>query len=68
VSETEAKSHLTAILADFTPGAVLHFLGDLLGQEATETAVNTPERAERLREVEAALIVVGMGVEATLFR
>jgi len=62
MTEKQAKKQLRKMLADFTPGTVLHFLGEIFEQRAEQT--NDPSAAERCKNVECTLFVVGLGIDA----
>lgn len=61
MTEQQAKRHLTKMLGSFTPGSILHLLA-----EVVVSAEADGERAEQSRQVEHALIVVGLGIDALL--
>jgi hypothetical protein len=65
VTEKRAKQHLWRMLEDFTAGTLLHFLADLFRDDA-EVARRAGDdlAARQCRNVEAALFVVGMGIDA----
>jgi hypothetical protein len=65
VDDTQAKRLLADMLESFTAGSVLHLLGEVLleGAEQDAEGEGDPD-LERAREVEAALYVVGLGVDS----
>ena len=65
MKEKEAKKALRKMLRSFTPGSLLHVLGDIYGELAEEASRTEHAPAfERFKAVECALIVVGMGIDA----
>lgn len=65
MTEKQAKKQLRKMLADFTPGTVLHFFGEVFRELADEARRdNDPIAVERRKNVECALFVVGLGVDA----
>ena len=65
MTDDEAGRLLRALLARYTPGAVLHLLADALAGDAA--AAGWPDgdpRHARLAAVRDALFVVGLGVDA----
>jgi hypothetical protein len=67
MTEDRAKKQLAKMLRSFTTGSILHLIADLC-REASEEASEQQDAklSEQYRTVEAALIVVGDGVDATL--
>ena len=65
MSEKEAKRLLRRMLDTFTAGTVLHLLGEVFRNdaEAARQAGDTTA-ADQCRNVEAALFVVGLGLDA----
>ena len=62
--EPEAKRILRSMLTDFSPGSILHLLGDVFRENAEEACQYEDELAfERCKSLEAALYVVGIGVD-----
>jgi RNA polymerase-interacting CarD/CdnL/TRCF family regulator len=67
MTHDKAKKQLAKMLRSFTTGSILHLLADLCREEAEEAREQQDARLyEQCRTVEAALIVVGCGVDATL--
>jgi hypothetical protein len=65
MKEAVAKKHLRRMLRDFTPGSILHLLADLFQEDADEARQQDDSQAyERYKTVEAALLVMGMGLDA----
>ena len=65
VNDAEAKGLIGKLLDGYTPGSVLHLLGDVLHANAGAAERDgDPERAERLREAGTTLYVVGAGIDA----
>jgi hypothetical protein len=65
MKEAAARKHLRRMLRDFTPGSILHLLAGLFAEDAEEARrQNDPLAYERCKSVEAALLVVGIGVDA----
>jgi N-acetylmuramic acid 6-phosphate (MurNAc-6-P) etherase len=69
MTATTAKRHLRSMLGSFTAGSVLHLLGEVF-EELVEDARrrNDELRHRQCREVQATLVVVGMGVDAAFPR
>lgn len=65
MKEKEAKKVLRKMLRDLTPGSILHLLATVFHEDA-EVASRTEDSPayERLKAVECALFVVGLGVDA----
>ncbi len=65
MTEEKAKKQLTTMLRSFTPGSILHLLAEVY-RESAERARRRRDQTlyEQCRTVEAALIVVGYGVDA----
>jgi hypothetical protein len=69
VKEANAKRQLRRMLEKFTPGTVLHFLGDLFHDEAEGARLESdPLIYERCRNAERFLFVAGIGLDAALPR
>ena len=67
MTEDRAKKQLAKMLRSFTTGSILHLIADLCREEAEQARERQDARLyEQYRTVEAALIVVGDGVDATL--
>lgn len=64
MTEAEAKGQLSEMLDDLTVGSVLHLLAEIFTEEAAST--NDAEHAQRCRQVEHTLFVVGLGLDAVL--
>ena len=65
MSEKQAKRHLKKMLGSFTPGSILHLLADISGELAEEARRDDDDETyHRCKNVEIALIVFGMGVDA----
>jgi hypothetical protein len=65
VTEKRAKKQLRRLLDTFTAGTVLHLLAEVFREEAQEARRAGDRTALRqCRSVEAALYVVGMGIDA----
>jgi hypothetical protein len=62
MTEKEARKQLRKMLGSLTCGSILHLLGDLHRERAAKE--NDAQAAEQLRNVEIALLVVGLGVDA----
>ena len=69
MSEAQAKQHLKDILASFSPGTILHLLGQVI-REAEEARLGGLDEVaeERVRDAEACLWVASYGIEAALPR
>ncbi len=65
MTEQRAKKQLRRMLDDFTAGTVLYFLADVFREDA-EAARQAGDdlAATQCKNVEAALFVVGMGIDA----
>ena len=63
MNEQQAKRHLAKMLGSFTPGSILHLLAEVI-----TTSEADGERAEQSRQVEHALVVLALGIEAMLPR
>ena len=65
MKEKTAKEQLRKMLASFTPGSVLDIMAGIY-REAAEDASHESDAVlyERCKNVERALIVVGLGVDA----
>jgi hypothetical protein len=61
MNEQQAKRHLTKILGSFTAGSILHLLAEVVASAEADG-----ERAAQSRQVEHALIVLGLGIDAML--
>lgn len=61
MDEAEAKKTLKKMLKSFTPGSILHLLADLFREDAEKASA---QARERLKTIEHALVIVGMGVDA----
>jgi hypothetical protein len=69
MTEDRAKRQLARMLRSFTAGSVLHLLADICRESAQQALRRRDERLhEQLQTVEAALVVVGCGVDAILPR
>ena len=66
MTEDQAKAQLAVLLAQIPLATVVHFTADLVGGEALKAADYDPDRAERLREVAATLVVMGLGIQAAV--
>lgn len=65
MTEKQAKKQLRRLLDDFTVGTVLHFLGEIYRELAEQARRdNDPPAFERHKNVECALFVIGLGVDA----
>jgi hypothetical protein len=65
VKEKEAKKALRRMLKSYTPGSILHLLADLYREDAevASRAEDAPAY-ERMKTLECALFVVGLGADA----
>jgi hypothetical protein len=65
MTEDQARRRLVAMLANFTPGSVCHLLAQAI-REAERTRLGDLDAAalERLRDVEGAMFVLGIGLDA----
>lgn len=69
MKEAKAKKHLRRMLRSFTAGTVLHLFSEVFRDLADEARRADDEQAHRqLKEVEAALFVVGVGIDSVLPR
>jgi hypothetical protein len=64
MTETQAKQQLRRMLASLTAGSLLHLLADLFREAADRPRRRDRRVCDKLREVAAALFVVGLGVDA----
>ena len=65
MTESQIKTQLKAMMVARTPGTVLHLLGEIFRERADAAQRgNDPGAHERAKNVESALFVVGMGVDA----
>lgn len=65
MNEAEAKRHLAHLLLSFTPGGVLHLLGEVIGDTERERLGGLGDvTKERVAFAEAALFVFGLGLDA----
>ncbi|MCE9566994.1 MAG: hypothetical protein K8U57_33750 [Planctomycetes bacterium] len=62
MDETRAKQLLAEMLSDFTPGSILHLLGNVLRENAPDNMDETAR--QQLASAEEALFVVGVGLDA----
>lgn len=65
MTERKAKKQLSRLLESYTPGTMLHLLGEIF-RDAKEEARKAGDELlhERCRNVEITLLVVGMGIDA----
>jgi hypothetical protein len=65
MTESQVKRQLRRMLTSLTAGSLLHLLADLFRESADRIRHrrNKPHR-DKLRDVAAALFVVGLGVDA----
>ena len=63
MSEAEAKKQLSEMLSILTVGSILHLLAEVISEEATG---HDDQHADRQRQVEHTLVVVGLGLDAIL--
>lgn len=63
MNERTAKEQLRAMLGLFTAGTVLHLLAEAIRDDADKADALA---GERVRVVESALFVVGLGIDAAL--
>jgi hypothetical protein len=67
MNEAEAKRHLLAMLASYTPGTLLHFLAQVIREAEESTRGGRDARAQdRVREAEPFLWIAGYGLMAAL--
>jgi hypothetical protein len=65
VTQKKVKKQLRRMLDDFTAGTVLHFLADVFHEDAEEAGrAGDDLAAGQCRRVEAALFVLGLGIDA----
>lgn len=65
MTEEKAKKQLSTMLRSLTPGSVLHLLAEVYGESAQRARRRGNQTLyDQCRTVEAALIVVGYGVDA----
>jgi hypothetical protein len=65
MTEDQAKKQLGRMVRSFTTGSVLHLLAEVCRESADAARrAGDDRRNEQLRAVEAALIVMGYGVDA----
>lgn len=65
MTEKRAKRQLRRMLDDFTAGTVLHFLADVFREDSEEAReAGDALAAKQCRNVEAALFVLGLGIDA----
>lgn len=65
MNEKKAKKQLRRMLDAFTAGTVLHLLAELFRDDADEARQDGDSNAEQQsRNAEAALYVVGLGIDA----
>lgn len=65
MTESQAKKQLSTLLETYTTGSVLHLLADLYGQEAEEARKEDDAgKFERSKQLEHALFVMGLGIDA----
>ncbi len=65
MTDEKAKKQLATMLRSFTPGSILHLLAEVYGESAERARRRRDQRLyDQCRTVEAALIVVGYGVDA----
>lgn len=63
--EDRAKKQLATMLRTFTAGSVLHLLADIFGESAEEARQDGDATAhEQFTLAHAALVVVGLGIDA----
>ncbi len=67
MNESQAKRQLAKMRRSFTSGSVLHLLADLHGEIAEEARqADDASTFRQHKSIEAALIVMGMGIDAAL--
>jgi NAD(P)H-dependent FMN reductase len=67
MKEAKAKKHLRKMLRSFTAGTVLHLFSEVFRDLADEAQRDDDQQAHRqLKEIEAALFVVGLGIDSDL--
>ena len=65
MNESQAKRQLARMRRSFTSGSVLHLLADLHGEIAEEARqADDASTFRQHKSIEAALIVMGMGIDA----
>ena len=65
MTEKKAKKWLRRMLEDFTAGTILHFLADVFRQDAKQARREGDDlAADQCKNLEAALFVVGLGIDA----
>ena len=65
MNEEKAKRQLRKMLAVFTPGSVLHLLGEIFHEQADAARLaGDSTAADQCRHAQAALLVVGLGIDA----
>ena len=69
MTEDQARQHLRDVLASFRPGSVCHLLAEVIRDSEEARLGGLDEQAEqRIREAQAALWVLGLGLLAALPR
>jgi hypothetical protein len=67
MDETKAKRQLERLLQFYTSGSVLHLLADLHGQAAEHAQLGgDPVTFHQHKMIEHVLVIVGLGVDASL--
>ncbi len=67
MTQNQAKKYLERMLRSFTPGSVLHLLGEVIREEGEGARSSGNKNLHRQCQVaEHALFVVGMGLDAAL--
>ena len=65
MTEKEAQRQLRRMLKNFTPGSILHLLGEAMRAHAEQAqADNDPRIKEKSDLAEACLVIVGLGLDA----
>ena len=65
MSEKEAQRQLRRMLRSFTPGSILHLLGEAFRAHAEQAqADNDPRIKEKCDLAQGCLYVVGLGIDA----
>ena len=65
MTEKQTKENLREALVTLTPGSILHLLAEVFHEEAEEARLAGDVQAyKQNRNVEATLIVVGLGIDA----